>query len=288
VADHGTGQELLHNLDADRVLTDVAPRPRWSYSALNQIGNICALQYRFQRIDKLEPEHTAQALLYGSSVHEAASWLYRLRKERSPILTAEIQEIFAESMKRNVAQAARVQYEDGDSLDSLVREGRELLGLLVESQPDDEVIVDVDVPFELPIRHSSGAVLDKPLVGELDLVVGTRGESAVRVKDLKTARKRYTEEKLRHDLQATAYTYALRQLYPDRASAEFQWDVLVKNKRPVVERYETSRGPDDFDRLFALAQTADKLIESGAFLPNRSSFFCKSCPFQSACDRWGA
>ncbi len=267
-------------------MTDGAPRPRWSYSALNQIANICALQYRFQRIDKLEPEHTAQALLYGSSVHQAASWLYRLRKEGARIQTAEIQEIFAESMKRNAAEAGRVQYDEGDSLDSLVREGRELLGLLVESQPEDEVIVDVDVPFEIPIRHSSGAVLDKPLVGELDLVVGTRGESAVRVKDLKTSKRRYPLEKLAADLQATAYVYALRELYPEKASPSFAWDVLIKLKSPIMERYDTTRGPDDFDRVFRLAQTADKLIETGAFLPNRSSFFCKSCPFQSACDRW--
>ena len=56
--------------------------------------------------------------------------------------------------------------------------------------------------------------------------------------------------------------------------------------RIEVQDFGIGIRPEDFDRLFALAKTADRLIEVGAFLPNRSSFFCKGCPYQGPCKSW--
>ncbi len=33
-------------------------RPHWSFSSLNQILNICSLQYYFQRVERIEPAFT--------------------------------------------------------------------------------------------------------------------------------------------------------------------------------------------------------------------------------------
>ncbi len=258
----------------------------WSYSQLNQIANICALQYKFQRIDRLEPEFAPQNLVYGSSVHMAASWLFRLRRDGASVKSAEIQEIFSETLAKQVKESGRVLFEDGDSLESLQADGRQIVDLLVQNQRDDEKVLDVDVSFDIPLRNSRGETLAKPLVGEIDLLVARGREGRLTVKDLKTSKKRYAEEKLKHDLQPSVYVYALTQLHPEEEVGPFTWEVLIKNKKPELVPYQTTRGPADFDRLFALARTADRLVTSGAFLPNRGGFWCKSCPFQGACREW--
>jgi CRISPR/Cas system-associated exonuclease Cas4 (RecB family) len=245
----------------------------------------CSLQFQFQRIDRLEPEFTSQNLVYGSSIHAAASWMYRLRKEGQRVQAAEIRDIFADSLSKMAGEAERVQYDEGSNLDSLIGEGRTLVDVLVESQRDDETILEVDLPFEVPLTNSRGETSAKPLVGELDLVVA-KGREGLTVRDLKTSKKRYPEEKLKHDLQPTTYLFAMKQLHPHEEVPKFEYEVLLKNKKPELVVYPTTRNQGDFDRLFKLAATADRLIESGAFLPNRGSYFCKSCPFQRACDEW--
>jgi len=125
--------------------------------------------------------------------------MYRLRKEGQRIQANE---------------APRVQYDEGDTLDSLVNEGRELVNVLVENQRDDETILEIDMPFKVPLKNSRGETLEKPLVGEVDVVVTKPGDQRLVVRDLKTSKKRYAEEKLKHDLQPTAYLFALKQIHP--------------------------------------------------------------------------
>jgi hypothetical protein len=86
-------------------------RAYWSYSSLNQISNICALQFRFQRIDRLEPEFTSQNLVYGSAIHIAASWLWRLRKDGARVQPGEIQDVFSGTLEKLAGEAVRVQFD---------------------------------------------------------------------------------------------------------------------------------------------------------------------------------
>ncbi len=285
MADHGK-RPLGNDLAAPGGVLKPAKRAVWSYSQLNQISNICALQYRFQRIDRLEPEFTSQNLVYGSAIHAAASWLWRLRKDGARVQPGEIRDVFAGTLEKLAGEAGRVQYDEGDTLASLSKEGQALIDVLVAGQRDDEKILEVDLPFEVPLTNSLGETLDKPLVGELDLLVSKGPEGRLTIVDLKTAAKRYTEDKVDRDLQPNAYVYALTWLFPEKEVGSFEFSVILKNKKPELVTYPTTRGLQDFDRLFALAKSADKLIQAGAFLPNRGSYFCKSCAFQDACDKW--
>ena len=212
--------------------------------------------------------------------------MYRLRREGEPVKAGEIREIFKETLTKEAAEAETVKYGEGKSLDSLIEEGQRLIDVLLDNQDEKEVVLDVDLPFKVPLRHSSGESLPKLLIGEVDVTVIPAPGARIVIRDLKTAKQRYTEGKLRNDLQATAYLYALKQLDPKNAGSTFQWDVLIKNRKPLFVRYVTTRNQDDFDRLFTIAKTADRLIQSGAFLPNRNSFACKGCGFRTACDSW--
>lgn len=271
---------------AGGILTLGQQRATYSFSSLRQISEICALQFYFQRIAKLPPEFTSQNLVYGSAIHAAASWLWRLRREGDRVQSGEIWDVFSGTLEKMAGEAVRVQYDEGDTLDSLIKEGRTLVDVLVAGQRDDETILEVDLPFEVPLTNSRGETLEKSLVGELDLLVAKGPEGRLTVVDLKTSAKRYSEDKVSRDLQPSAYVYALSRLHPGEPVGAFEFAVVLKNKTPVMVTYPTTRGQEDFDRLFMLAQTADRLIAAGAFLPNRGSFFCKSCPFQNACSRW--
>jgi CRISPR/Cas system-associated exonuclease Cas4 (RecB family) len=244
------------------------------------------LQYRFQRIDRLEPEFTSQNLVYGSAIHAAASWLWRLRKEGVRVLTGEIRDVFSGTLEKLVGEAGRVLFEDGESLDSLEIEGQTLVDVLIAGQRDDETILEVDLDFSVPLVNSHGESLEKVLVGELDLLVARGTENRLTIVDLKTSGKKYGADKVANDLQPSAYAYALTQLYPGEQVGDFEFAVILKTRKPELVPYPTTRTQEDFDRLFMLAKTADRLIEAGAFLPNKGSFFCKSCAFQGPCSRW--
>lgn len=281
---HGSRPKRNNASSAVGVLTSDTLH-RWSYSSLSQILR-CALQFRFQRLDKIEPEFVAQPLVFGNALHLAASWMYRLMRDGVQVKSNEIRDIFSETLPKLVKEAERVRFDEGQDVDSLIRQGSKMVDVMVENQTDTERILDVDVAFEVPLMSSHGEVLDKPLVGELDLLVARGVGNRITVRDLKTAARRYDAMKLRHDLQPSVYLYALSQTHPAEAPADFQWEVILKTKEPKVVRYDTERTQDDFARLFKLAQTADRLIESGSFLPNKSSFVCAGCAFQSACDKW--
>jgi len=65
-----------------------------------------------------------------------------------------------------------------------------------------------------------------------------------------------------------------------------RFDVVVKNKTPVVERHETTRTVDQFHRMVALVMQTKKMIAAKHFLPSEQGFYCGGCPHQRACAAW--
>lgn len=61
-------------------LLDLKSRPHWSYSSLNQLLNICSLQYYFQRIAKIVATFASINLVLGSSYHRTLEQIYLARK----------------------------------------------------------------------------------------------------------------------------------------------------------------------------------------------------------------
>src|SRR5213593_1759705 len=68
-------------------------QPHVSFSQIDQYLR-CPLKYRFQYVDRLEPEFVPAALAFGSGIHGAAAFLYRglARGERPPV--ADVQAYF--------------------------------------------------------------------------------------------------------------------------------------------------------------------------------------------------
>lgn len=256
-------------------------REHLSYTQINQFLRICPLQFAFQRIFRLTPSFVTESLPFGVAMHRTAEHLWGRRVEGQDATEDELADLFADLWQRAVQDTEQLRFQKGD-FDSLLAQGQAMIRLYRRELPDDLEIVGYDVPFQVPLVDRHGEVLETPLVGEFDLLVRERGRLCV--VDLKTAGQRYPESRLATDLQPTVYLYALQANGGPPAS--FRWDVLVKNKQPVLVRYAVERTADDFARLVELIKLMQAMIEAGHFPPHEGSYFCGGCGFQEACRDW--
>jgi len=257
-------------------------RPHRSYRQIHQFFRVCSLQYAFQRLWGLAPAFVPESLPLGSALHRTAEYFWARRKEGADASEEELAALFGHLWQRELQATPNVRFTKADA-ESLLAQGQEMIRIYRRSVPADVQIVDINVPFRVPLIDRDGAVLESPLVGEFDLLV-QHGDRLCIV-DLKTASKRYSEAKLAADLQPTCYLYALRVLRPD-AEAFFRWDVLVKTKTPVLVSYPIERSEPDFWRLAELVKRMEAMIAAGHFVPNDGSMYCARCGYQGLCRQW--
>jgi len=140
-------------------------------------------------------------------------------------------------------------------------------------------VVDFNRAFAVPVGQS-----DKPLIGEIDCIVETAGETVL--VDWKTSARRWPADQADKSLQPTAYLYGAEQFRPGAGCARFRFDVGLKTKKPVIERNYTTRSPEDFLRLERLVEMADRIVAQVIFYPCEQSFACGGCAFQGPCKAW--
>ena len=260
-------------------------RPHWSFSSLNQILNICSLQYFYQRIEHTEPEFTPLALSFGSAIHRALEHIGRIRMEADAELpdAEEGRRLFGEIWERQLDEDRDIAFGEKHSPESCREEGAGLIECFIAAVDPHERVLSVSESFALPIVDSSGASLEKPLVGEIDCVVERDGEPVL--VDWKTAARRWPQSQADKSMQATAYAYAYGRLH-GLGLPEFRFDVLVKNKTPVFQQLDTRRREADVDRFAELAKQAERIVAHELYYPNEHGFACGGCQFKTACRNW--
>ena len=149
-----------------------------------------------------------------------------------------------------------------------------MLDVALAEWPDDYTVKSVAESFRVEVPG-----LSKPLVGEFDLVTVDGGDEAI--VDWKTASMKWPNSKADHDLQATVFCYAYRQLHGRMPM--FRFDVFTKAKAPVHHQFYTYRSQDDFDRFVYLAGQIEKAVNTGIFLPVESCMNCAECAYGSHC-----
>ena len=91
--------------------------------------------------------------------------------------------------------------------------------------------------------------------------------------------------KLKHDLQSTVYSYAMAQVglaTSDNGSTLVRYDVLLKQKKPSMERYYVSCTKEDHDRLVQLLNQIIKAVDLGVFY-RLNGWQCGECQFLRRC-----
>ena len=262
-------------------LNDYRDREHHSFSSINQFINICSLQYAFQRIYKVTKAFTPVSLVFGSVFHRVLEWVSLSRREET-VKANEASALFIDLWQRDMKEAEDLKLDEGAKPSDYAQQGADLVACAVDHIDPEEEVVSVNEAFAVPLVTPDGSVSEKPVIGEIDLIVQKASKKTL--VDHKTSARRWPKDQAAKSLQPTTYCYGHKTLTGD--SVPFRFDVLVKNKTPVHEQHVTERKQDDFNRLAALVQVMEKMVESEHFLPNEQSYFCAGCPFQEPCKAW--
>jgi len=259
--------------------------PHWSYSRLNRFMT-CSLQWAFQYYYRLEPEHTPLSLVFGGAFHSAATLIAMNIRDGRKTEVSEAEDFFSECFLKECRDADNITFDDCDEngCDTM---GRTMAAYLLETWPEDEVVIDAAVPFRVMLTDYSGVpVSQSPMIGEFDLVI-KMPDGTTAIVDWKTAARKWPVDKASKDFQATCYLYAgWRELGMNPETTLFRYDVVTKTAKPSVTRHLTMRKHDHFHRMLRIVSAVENAIKAEAFLPNEASFFCGDCVYASACREW--
>jgi CRISPR/Cas system-associated exonuclease Cas4 (RecB family) len=255
-------------------------RPHWSYSSISQYLK-CPLQFYFERILKLPKKTTSDAQVLGSSLHAALALYHRQLHAREPVPERQVQEVFLTAWESHDQRTEIVHASDRSTADNLA------LGVaLIETylkEPSPTNILAIEQSVLAPITNSRGEVLERPLLVVPDLV--TRQEdSTLKVNEIKTSGRAYSQSEVATSLQPTCYASALYELTGEEPIVELT--ILVKTKVPRVQRIEAARTIPDFGRLGDLVEVVEQAVEAEIFYPQESPLNCSTCPFFRECREW--
>ena len=141
----------------------------------------------------------------------------------------------------------------------------------------------MEQPILVPITTSDGTILEKPLVVIPDLITKT-GDQTTKIHEIKTSSRGYSESEVATSLQPTCYAHALHEITGVEPLVEFT--VLIKTKKPRVQRADAIRNVGDFRRLGDLIRVVERAVEQGIFYPQESPLNCSGCPYYRPCHEW--
>lgn len=205
-------------------LSDYRERPHWSYSSLNQLLNLCSLQWFFDKVERLPRPFTPISLAMGSAYHHVMEYIARHRMAGTLPSEAETRALFHEVWMRISKEGPPLQKDEDQSPEDCAKQGAELAVTYLKQIDLDERVLAINETFAVPLGSR-----DHPLIGEIDCVVEDTGGKVL--VDWKTSARRWPKDQADRSLQPTVYLYAHRQLHPGEAPG-FRFDVAVKNKTP--------------------------------------------------------
>jgi len=248
-------------------------QPHWSASSLSCYLQ-CPLKYAFRYIEQAPVERTGVCFPFGRAFHAVLSE----RAVKGPTFRLEdAKEDFAVYFKGETEVSENLVYKPEETFDSCLNKGFEMLAVAFESFQDDYGVKAVAEPFSVTVTG-----LEKPLIGEFDLIVTDGGDEAI--VDWKTASSKWPMGKADRELQATAYCYAYKQLHA--VTPIFRYDVFTKTKQPTVNSIYTTRSEEDLNRFSHLCRQVERSVNAGAFYPNESVMNCGECPYKNRCKQW--
>jgi putative RecB family exonuclease len=243
----------------------------------------CPWKFKLQYVEGALPEFRPSALLLGKAVHEALAFHHQALRVEEPTPPEEVVGHFIASLQSEAQGDIPVQFKNGEDLDSVRETGRGLVELyLREARP--QRIVAVEQPFRARlIDPRTGEELEPSLVGVFDLIEKDE-EGNVSVVEIKTAARKWSAGQVDGDLQGSLYAEAVAQagLVPEGREALIRYEILVKNKKPVLDSQYAIRRRGDREMALTITVDALKAIEAGAFYRN-PSWACAGCQYRKQC-----
>lgn len=260
-------------------LSELKKEPHLSASSANDYID-CGLLYKLGRIDRLPPEFKADALEFGTTIHLVLGEYYQEKLIGNRLSLKDLQESFEKHWRDLVEGRTDIQYSEGKDIESLLLEGKELLGAWYNKLPEDNFkVLAIEEAFRLILPGIS-----IPVIGAIDLIEEDDSDTIV-ITDWKTSSRSYSADEIDQNMQLTIYQMAAKSNgYSDREIL-LRFDCLIKTKTPKFEQYWTTR--DDIDERRVIRQLIQVWngIQKGVWIP-RNSWKCKNCAYRKACDEW--
>jgi putative RecB family exonuclease len=261
-------------------LSEHRQKPHLSASSISTYVD-CSLQYYFSYVKRLPMEFVSDALDFGSAIHLTLADFYRAKMTGDRLLLKDVHESYRQHWTNRVKDRSDIKYADQKDFQSYLIEGADLLTAWFNTLPADNfTVIAVEEAFVFEIDK-----MPLPIVGAIDLVEEDDSGTII-ITDHKTTGRAYSIDEIDQNPQITIYQMAAKANgFADREIL-LKFDCLVKTKTPKFEQYYTTRTETDELRLIRKIQTVWNGINSKVFIPNDTSWKCKTCPYKKACDEW--
>jgi len=261
-------------------LSDLRGLPHISVSALKTFLQ-CPRKYRFQYVDRIEPEFRPIALAFGSAWHHVVAAHLLPEVEGQYLSRDDLQALFRDALTEEVnADGPPVLFDDDEQhIGQSIALGLKMLDEFILRVPRPDKVLDVERAFVLELAHPvTGEIAPVPLIGAMDAVVVDSGKTELW--ELKTSKRKWSADQMEYDPQPTAYVMAAREL--GHGEVDLKLLVTTKTAKPdvQVERLVRRRGDERefsetvLDVLHAVRAGVDVRIRGWG---------CRSCAFASAC-----
>ncbi len=261
-------------------ISELRKQPHLSASQIN--GYIeCSLSYKFSKIDKIKPEYTSDALVFGSTVHHVIAQFHQERMVGNILPAEELQKIFEICWRKNAKDREDIKYKKGKDFQTLLVEGKAILSTYREKFPlNNFTVLAIEEPFVFSLDN-----LTVPIIGFIDLIEEDDGGNII-ISDLKTTGRAYSSNEIDSNFQLSVYNLAMRENgYHDR-DIILRLDLLIKTRNPRFEQAYTVRNDEDLIRVKKKAQIVWEGISKEVFVPNDTSWKCPYCEYKNYCDEW--
>jgi putative RecB family exonuclease len=253
--------------------------PHLSYSQINSYMQ-CGLKYRFNYIDRVEPEFTPSALQFGRAIHSGIQAFLQGSLEADPLRADQLVDIYHEEWRG--LDGPPIRYSKRETEQSLFNTARQIFTVFAEQHDPAIEVIAVEEAFTLDLTAvSEDCPRDMPpLTGYVDAIL--KNGSTVLV-DYKTASRKPNGDV--NAMQLVAYSLAASDLGYDPNEIQYRYEYLLKTTNPELVPRPVVIDDNDRRRFLKTTTTVWKGIQSSIFYPN-PSYLCSSCGYQSHCKEW--
>jgi RecB family exonuclease len=260
-------------------LADLRALPHLSVSQLRAYVT-CPRLFFFRYLERAEPAFRPIALAFGTAWHTVIGAHLLPQVKDAYLSREELQALFRDSLTEEVCkEGPPVLFQDEEDLGQTIDLGLRMLDAFILGLPRPDHVLDVERAFVLELSHPvTGEIAPVPLIGAIDAIVVDEGKTAVW--ELKSGKKKWSQDQLSWDSQVTAYSMAATALGHD--DAELKLIVTTKTKAPDVQVERLVRHRADKQEFAETALTVLQAVNAGVDYRVRG-WGCRTCAHAGVC-----
>jgi putative RecB family exonuclease len=261
-------------------LAELRAKPHTSVSQVKTFIS-CPRRYFHQYTERATPAFKSVSLVLGTAWHATLAEHFTRSRPDDLVPVDELRAHLRDGIVRGVGgdEVPVLFDEEEQSTGAVVDTAMMMLDAFLEHVPLPERVLGVEVPFRLELAHpATGEIHALPLVGAMDAIVEEEGRTVVL--ELKTGKRRWSQEEVALDLQPSAYRTAARALGYDRPALRLL--LTTKAKKPAVQVEDLVRHDRDEQEFIELVFDVHRAIDAGAGYRVRG-WQCGTCPHAGPC-----